>query len=84
VVEPRNDQLVAVADEREGLGQRLALVASSLGGMAAQRTAAAPFLLEDPAAPMALQLVELGVQALPDRRDAGISDFHMCLECLKG
>ena len=76
-VEPRDDELVAFADEREGLGQHLALVAPSLGGMAAQRTAAAPLLLEDPVAAVAAQLVELDVQALPDRRDARISDSHV-------
>ena len=66
-VEPRDDELVAFADEREGLGQRLALVAA----------AAAPLLLEDSIAAVAVQLVELDVQALPDRRDAGVSDFHV-------
>lgn len=76
-IEPRDDQLVALADEREGLGQRLALVAPSLGGMAAQGTAAAFLLLEDPVAALAVQLVELDVQALPDRRDARISDSHV-------
>ena len=76
-VEPRDDELVAFADECEGLGQRLALVAPSLGGMAAQRTAAAPLLLEDPVAAVAVQLVELDVQTLPDRRDARISDSHV-------
>ena len=66
-VEPRDDELVAFADEREGLGQRLALVAAP----------AAPLLLEDPVAAVAVQLVELDIQALPDRRDAGVSDSHV-------
>jgi hypothetical protein len=43
--EPRDDELVAFADERQGLGQRLARIAPSLGGMATQRTAAAPLSL---------------------------------------
>ena len=81
--EPHDDELVAFADEREALGQRLALVATSLGGMAAQRTGAVPLLLEDPVAAVAAQLVELGVQALPDRGDTSVSDFH-CLACVSG
>ena len=55
-VEPRDDQLVAFADEGQGLGQRLALVAAP----------AAPLLLEDPVAAVAVQLVELDIQALPE------------------
>ena len=54
------------------------LVAPSIGDMAAQRTAAAPLLLEDPVASAgAFLLVELDVQALPDSRDARVSDFHV-------
>jgi hypothetical protein len=72
-VEPRDDELVAFADECEGLGQRLALVA---GG-------AALLLLEDPLTAVALELVELGFEVLPDRRDAGVSNLHG-LECVRG
>ena len=67
-VEPRDDELVAFADEREGLGQRLALACGC---------PPLSLLLEDPVAAVAVQLVELDVQALPDRRDAGVSDFHV-------
>ncbi len=70
-VQPRDDELVAFADEREGLGERLALVAA----------AAALLLLEDPVAAVAGQLVELDVQALPDGGDAGVSDFHVSRMC---
>jgi hypothetical protein len=66
-IEPRDDELVAFADEGQGLGQRFALVAAT----------AAPLLLEDPVAAVAVQFVELDVQALPNCRDAGISDFHV-------
>ena len=66
-IEPRDDELVSFADEREGLGERFALLAA----------AAAPLLLEDPVAGVVVQLFELDIQALPDRRDAGVSDFHV-------
>jgi hypothetical protein len=49
------------------LAERLALVAAS----------AALLLLEDLLAAMGVELVELGLEILPDRRDAGVSDFHV-------
>lgn len=65
-VEPRDNELVAFADECQSLSKRLTLVAGS----------AALLLLEDLLAAVGLQLVELGFEVLPNGRDAGVSDFH--------
>lgn len=65
-IEPCDDELVAFSDERQGLAERFALVA----------TRSALLLLEDLLAAVGLQLVELGFEVLPDGRDAGVSDFH--------
>ena len=62
-VEPRHHELVALTDE----GQRLAFVAAS----------AAPLLLEELVAAIGYKLVALDVEALPDGRDARVSDFHV-------
>lgn len=72
-IKSRNDELVTFADKRQGLAKRLALVAGS----------AALLLLEDPLAAVGLELVELGFEVLPDRRDAGVSNLHG-LECVRG
>jgi hypothetical protein len=40
------------------------------------RSGAALLLFEDLLATMGLEFVELGLEVLPDRRDAGVSDFH--------
>jgi hypothetical protein len=42
---------------------------------------AALLLLEDLLAAMSLELVELGFEVLPNRRDAGVSDFHVSQLC---
>jgi hypothetical protein len=66
-VEPRDDELVAVADKAQEFAQRLSF-----------RTAGAGlFLFEDAFALGGVELVELDVQTLPDRRHAGVSDFHV-------
>ena len=65
-IKSRDDELVALAYERQRLTECLALVAA--------RTAL--LLLEDLLAAMGVELVELGFKILPDRRDASVSDFH--------
>jgi hypothetical protein len=70
-VEPRDNELVAFADECQSLSERLTLVA---GG-------AALLLLEDLLSAVGLELVELGFEVLPDGRAAGVSDFHGCQMC---
>jgi len=66
-VEPRDDELVPFTDESERLAQRFALVAAG----------AASLLLEDPVAAVGRELVALDLEALPDGRDARVSDFHV-------
>ena len=66
-VEPRHRELVAFAYERQRFAERVTLLAAG----------AAPLLLEDPVATGAQELVALDVEALPDRRDARVSDFHV-------
>lgn len=70
-VQPCDDELVTFSDKCQSLRQSLAFIA---GG-------AALLLLEDLLAAMALELVELGFEVLPDRRDAGVSDFHRYQMC---
>lgn len=72
-IKPCHDELVAFANERQGLAERLALIA---GG-------AALLLLKDPLATVDLEFVELDFHVLPDRRDAGVSNLHG-VECVRG
>lgn len=65
-IKSRDDELVALADKRQRLAERIALVA----------TRSALLLLEDLLATMGLELVELSFKILPDGRDASVSDFH--------
>ena len=66
-VEPRHYERVTFTDEGQGLAQRVALRAGR----------AALLLLEDPVTAVTLELAELRLEILPDRRDAGVSDFHV-------
>jgi hypothetical protein len=68
-IESRHDELIAFADERQGLAKRLALITGS----------AALLLLKDLLAAMGPKLVELDFELLSDRRDTGVSNLH-CLE----
>ena len=68
-VEPGHHELVAFADESQGVGKSLALGAARTGTL----------LLEQLLAAVMNEFVALDFQALPDGRDARISDFHVCL-----
>lgn len=66
-IEPRDDELVAIADVAQGLAESRSLLAAC----------AALLLFENTLAAIGVQLVKLHFQFLPGRRDAGVSNLHV-------
>lgn len=70
-VEPRDHEMAALSDEGESIGERLTLVAAC----------AASLLLEELVAAMGRELAALDLEALPDGRDARVSNSHVSRMC---